>query len=241
MTTEDDLIDTLLTTGPGDPGAGRPEPYATLGARLRDRRQRTDLSLREIARRIGVSASLISQIETGKVQPSVATLYALVRELGGSFDEIMFGEPPPEGVAGEASDSHNGGQGPQPGESPGAAVGAALLNHPPIPLVQRADNRKTLQFNSGVRWERLTAESVPGVEFLYVVYQPGAESGPPGDFQRHSGREWCYIVSGVLHIVVGFESHRLEPGDAITYDSAAPHRLENRGSQPVESIWFQLG
>jgi transcriptional regulator with XRE-family HTH domain len=222
MSTQDNVIGTV----------GRPEPYESLGARLRDRRQQTSLSLRELARRIGVSASLISQIETGKVQPSVATLYALVRELGGSFDELMFGELPPP--IGEPDVD-------VPLPSSGAAVVSALLNHPPVPLVQRRDSRKTLQFNSGVRWERLTAESVPGLEFLYVVYPPGAESGPPGDLQRHSGREWCYIIAGTLDIAVGFDSYQLRPGDSITYDSATPHRLENRGATAVEAVWFQLG
>ena len=224
MTTQDGLIRTT----------GTPEPYEELGARLRDRRQRASLSLREIARRIGVSASLISQIETGKVQPSVATLYALVRELGATFDEIMFGELPPDEQPLDVSREF------MPASPGSGNSAAALLNHPPVPLVQRGDTRKALQFNSGVRWERLTAESVPGVEFLYVSYEPGAQSGPPGDFQRHAGREWCYIISGTLDMVVGFESYTLGPGDAITYNSATPHRLENRGTTPVESVWFQL-
>ena len=53
-----------------------------IGPRLRAQREQLGLSLRELARRIGVSASLISQIERDKVNPSVSTLYALVRELG---------------------------------------------------------------------------------------------------------------------------------------------------------------
>jgi transcriptional regulator with XRE-family HTH domain len=206
-------------------------PYPALGERLRRRRQEAGLSLRELARRIGVSASLISQIETDKVQPSVATLYALVRELGGSFDEIMFGEPPQpaqEAVDGEV-------------ETLAAALTSAMLVHPPVPLVQRAHERKALHLTSGVRWERLTRESVPGMEFLFVVYEPGAESGPPGEFQRHSGREWCYVISGVLDIVVGFDAYVLQPGDSITYDSTVPHRLTNTGTEPVQSVWFQLG
>ena len=48
-----------------------------IGPRLRGQREQLGLSLREIARRIGVSASLISQIERDKVNPSVGTLYAL--------------------------------------------------------------------------------------------------------------------------------------------------------------------
>ena len=211
--------------------ASPPMPYGGLGERLRVRRQDAGISLRELARRIGVSASLISQIETGKVQPSVATLYNLVQELGGSFDEMLFGEPPPAAMAAQ-DDS----------EAPATtALTELMLAHPAVPHVQRSSDRKVLQFTSGVRWERLTKESVPGLEFLFVVYEPGAESGPPDEFQRHSGREWCYIISGTLDIVVGFESYVLHAGDAITYDSTVPHRLTNRGTEPVESIWFQLG
>ena len=47
------------------------------------------MSLRELARRIGVSASLISQIERDKVNPSVSTLYSLVRELGLGMGDLF--------------------------------------------------------------------------------------------------------------------------------------------------------
>lgn len=193
-----------------------------MGARLRARRAEAGLSLRELSRRIGMSASLVSQIETGKVQPSVPTLYALVAELGGSFDDLLFGEsgavdtpPPPTGVF-------------------------SALDHPGVPVVQRAHDRKTLQLGHGVRWERLTKESVPGVEFLYVEYEPGAESGGPDEYQRHSGREWCYVVSGELDITIGFDAYTLAAGDAITFDATTPHRLCNNADEPAVSIWFQL-
>ena len=52
------------------------------------------LSLRELARRIGVSASLISQIERDKVNPSVSTLYALVRELGLAMGDLFSTRAP---------------------------------------------------------------------------------------------------------------------------------------------------
>ena len=67
-----------------------------IGPRLRAQRELLGLSLRELARRIGVSASLISQIERDKVNPSVSTLYALVRELGlGMGDLFSTSEPAP--------------------------------------------------------------------------------------------------------------------------------------------------
>lgn len=50
---------------------------ALIGARLRDLRAARELSLRQLARLIGASPSLLSQIENGKVTPSVDTLYLL--------------------------------------------------------------------------------------------------------------------------------------------------------------------
>src|ERR1700730_8651817 len=60
-----------------------------VGAQLREKRFEIGMSLRELARRLDVSPSLVSQIETGKIQPSVRTLYAIVSELGLSLDEIF--------------------------------------------------------------------------------------------------------------------------------------------------------
>src|SRR2546423_3706375 len=70
------------------------EPASPLGKRLRQERDGLGLSLRELARRLDVSPSLVSQIETGKVQPSVRTLYAMVSELGVSLDDVF---PPDAG------------------------------------------------------------------------------------------------------------------------------------------------
>jgi transcriptional regulator with XRE-family HTH domain len=61
-----------------------------LGRRLREAREEKKIGLRELARRLGVSASLISQIETGKTEPSIKTLFAMVSELELSVNEIVF-------------------------------------------------------------------------------------------------------------------------------------------------------
>jgi len=61
-----------------------------LGQRLRNEREARQIGLRSLAKRVGVSASLISQVERGKVMPSVGTLYAIVRELSLSMDELFM-------------------------------------------------------------------------------------------------------------------------------------------------------
>ena len=59
---------------------------------LREARRGRGLSLRELADRLGVSPSLISQIETGRANPSVSTLYAIAAELDVSLDELLFND-----------------------------------------------------------------------------------------------------------------------------------------------------
>src|SRR5262245_62913668 len=65
-----------------------------VGSRLRTERERLGIGLRELARRVGVSPSLVSQIELDRVNPSVSTLYALVTELGMTMSDV-FGDSPP--------------------------------------------------------------------------------------------------------------------------------------------------
>jgi quercetin dioxygenase-like cupin family protein len=74
-----------------------------------------------------------------------------------------------------------------------------------------------------------------------VTFEVGGASGPEDAFQRHQGHEWGYVVSGTLHVTIGFEDYVLGPGDSISIDSMVPHRLSNQGPEPVHGIWFVLG
>ena len=71
-----------------------------LGPRLRAIRLGQGVGLRELARRLDLSPSSISQIETGKMRPSVRTLYALASEFGVTVDEVLFLRGPPGGGPG---------------------------------------------------------------------------------------------------------------------------------------------
>lgn len=209
-------------TNPSAQRNGRPD-YPEMGEHLREARRARNLSLRTLAERLGVSPSLISQIETGRANPSVSTLYAIAAELDVSLDELLFNDrraPEPAAPA-------------RPGVAPGTMVTA--------PPVQRAADRHAIRLASGVNWERLTTLSEPGIEFLHVTYEVGGASSPPDAFQRHPGHEWGYVLSGRLQVRIGFEEYVLEPGDAISINSSIPHRLATLGDEPVHAIWFVLG
>jgi hypothetical protein len=89
-----------------------------------------------------------------------------------------------------------------------------------------------------VIWERLTTESLPNVDFLYVTYEVGGASSPEHEFQRHGGQEWGYVLSGRLGVTIGFDDHVLEPGDAIALDStaAAPALQPGRRARPRDLV-----
>jgi mannose-6-phosphate isomerase-like protein (cupin superfamily)/DNA-binding XRE family transcriptional regulator len=185
------------------------------------------MSLRELARRVDVSASLVSQIETGRMRPSVPTLHAIVAELGLSLDEIR--EIVESAGVSAAAWAHSRAA-PAPGRT--RRAGAAPQH--------RADQRRVIELGTGVTWERVTAWTDPDVEFMIVVYQPGGGSSADGKLMRHSGREFGLVLSGTLSVTVGFDDHLLGPGDSISFQSTTPHRLRNDGTVEVRAIWVAL-
>ena len=188
-----------------------------VGGRLRAERERLGLSLRELARRVGVSPSLVSQIELDRVNPSVSTLYALVTELGMTMSDVFGDSPSEEPVIRRLREEDESG------------------------LAERPETRRVINLASGVRWERLTPQSDREVEFLYVVYPVGAASCPEDALMTHGGKEYGYVSSGTLGVRVGFDEYELGPGGSIAFDSSSPHRLWAIGEEPVHAVWVVIG
>lgn len=195
--------------------AGLEERLDGIGDRLREERIKAGISQRELARRLGLSASMISQLESGLSKPSVGTLYAIVTELDLSLDMVIRGE-----------DYADTGGNDEPAE----------IN----PLVH-PHQRQSIDLASGVRWEELTATSEDGIDFLHAIYEVGGASTPDESLMRHHGREYGYVVSGKLGIQIGFRVYEMGSGDSIAFDSTRPHRLYNLGDEPVHAIWFVVG
>ena len=76
-----------------------------IGPRIRAERSRRNVTIRALARVIGVSPSLISQIETGKSQPSVSSLYSITSALGLSLEDLFDASDADEPAASPAPTS----------------------------------------------------------------------------------------------------------------------------------------
>lgn len=190
----------------------------SLGARLRAARLERGLSLRSVAQALGVSASLISQVEIGKTQPSVSTLYAMASHLGVSLDELMGLETTP-------------------------ARSTVMFGHEGVPLpdVQRAHENPVIEMENGVRWERLAAGVCGPADAILVTYQPGACSSVEGKLMRHVGIEYAYMLEGELTLYLEFDTYTLGPGDSLQFDSVRPHLYANRGKGIARAVWFVVG
>jgi transcriptional regulator with XRE-family HTH domain len=217
-----------------------PRPVPRVGERLREVRQGRGVSVRALARELGVSASAISQIETGKSQPSVSTLYAMTTALGISVEDVFTVAPsdrPSAGADGTAGSAAGATARGLPG-SVLAAIGASRGQRVG-PVVRPAD-RQVLQLDSGVTWERLGQLPHPHVDFLLITYEPGGSSSSDSDLMRHGGSEYGYLLSGELVLTLGDDELRLGPEDAISFDSTTPHRYRNDGLDPAVGVWLVI-
>ena len=208
-----------------------------LGERLKGIRMKKGLSLRELARQANVSPSFISQIENGKSQPSVATLYSFSQLLDISIDELFDhrAAAPTNAITAHttAVPNGNGRMDPIHAWQPSEYSNRVSVVHP--------SHRPHLTMAEGVIWERLAATPEHAVNFMKISYGPGANTTGGGELVAHEGYEYGYVLSGEVEVEVGDEVFTLRAGESLGFDSSIPHVLRNVGSEVFEGIWFVHG
>ena len=188
-----------------------------LGLKLRNEREAHGTSVRSFARTLGVSPSLVSQIERGLVMPSVGTLYGMCSELGLTLD-YLFDQSTQSATARAKTRS----------------------GRPRVAAVDRGQGRKRIHLANGVHWELLTPQSNDRAEFWRVEYEVGAASCPEDALVRHGGSEHGYVLSGRLGVKIGSETFELRAGDSVSFNSENPHRLWTIGKKPALAMWVVL-
>ena len=210
-----------------------------IGEKLRFARQRSRLNLRELARKADISASMLSQIETGKAYPSVRSIYDIAAALDLPVD-YFFPDQTVDQLATITESSLVGDR-----ELNASEMRDVQLNRPtdlnrPVTeaigaRILHASDRPTISLKGGVTWMRLTASAESNAEFLEVIYAVGASSGET--LSHHQGREFGLILEGELIVQLGFDEHVLRPGDSIVFNSETPHRLLNHSTHPMRAVW----
>jgi transcriptional regulator with XRE-family HTH domain len=208
----------VVTSEPGDLEALTPE---SLGARLRELRTASGVSLRALAARLGISPSAVSQIERGVMRPSVSRLIGYVGAIGVPLSAVFEtgAEKAPEGPAGA--------RGPAEEEiTPESAAPGEQFQF----AIRRSWEIAPLMLGGGVTFRRLSPVSTPGVEFFESTYPPNSMSNAHGELLRHDGYEVGAVTAGELTVEFDTDVVTLAAGDSITYPCSRPHLISNRSA-----------
>jgi transcriptional regulator with XRE-family HTH domain/mannose-6-phosphate isomerase-like protein (cupin superfamily) len=199
----------------------------SLGRRLRELRSQSGLSLRALARSLDISASAVSQIETGVMVPSVNRLIAIVTALGVPLSAAF--EAPGADLSASRALANTLGE-----------KLAGLTDHTVAAdgyVISRAGRVNDMNLETGVVYRRLSPGPVPGLEIFESTYPAGSTGSAHGDLIRHDGVEIGSITSGTLTITFESDLVTLSAGDSITFPATRPHRLSNRSGEPCVAVW----
>jgi transcriptional regulator with XRE-family HTH domain len=215
-----------------------------IGEKLRTARLRQNMSLRELAEKAEVSASLLSQIENGKANPSVRSIYSIAAALSLPVDYFFPEDDNSEqetesapSAINQMTPSHFRAMQDQGLLAEADPFAEQQAQHPKGPVVCK-NMRASIELMGGVIWDRLTPSSEENIEFMEVSYAVGATSGRA--MSHHLGREYGLVLEGELTVDLGFERYVMQAGDSIAFDSTMPHRMTNAGPVPVRAIWVVL-
>lgn len=192
------------------------------------------MTMRELARRIGLAPSHLSKIERGLANPSVGALWTISDELGIPIAEL-FGDA--GSVPSRAGADRSGSGWERPATDTVPAVAQTSTPVEVFAPVVDPGCREAIRM-AGVEFQRLTPHDDLAIEFMEVRHEVGA--GDPETY-RHRGREYGLVLEGRLQVEIGFAKYVLDPGWSVAFDSSTPHRVLNIGDTPAVAVWVVVG
>lgn len=180
--------------------------FTFIGKLITQMREEHTLSLEELATRSGISVEKLTDIESGKINPSIGVLIKISRALGARLGTLLDGQENYGAVvtrAREAIPSNNAGS--------------------PSPASEHLNFYSLAQGKSDRHME----------PFIIEVAQNTSSNELKSE---HEGEEFLHVIDGTIEVRYGAEVHRLERGDSIYYDSIVPHVINNVSTQPARIL-----
>ncbi|NHZ71708.1 MAG: helix-turn-helix domain-containing protein [Aquificales bacterium] len=195
--------------------------YDAIGLQIKKRRLEMDMTARELARRTGLSASFISQLERGKTKVSLESLRLIAENLDVSILHFLSEDPTTSTQTIESS------SGTEPRLKP--------EGYDPV---VRADKRPQLTFpDSGVSYELLTLDLSRSMESICGRLAPG--TGNIVRRLRMPTEEFIYVLSGALMVGLKSGEYVLNPGDTIYFEGAELMQLIC-ASEDEDAVWVSV-
>ena len=181
------------------------------GKRIRALRLQQDMTCRELAERIGVSKSMISQVERGEAYPSIPTLEKLSDALGVPLSCFF-----------DVSEKEAGGE--------EAAEGVVNC------VVRKGQHKIILMPETHDRYQVLTPTiGRNAFEFLLIEFPPHSPETQIDCFV-HRGEECFYVLEGKLELNLDGRIYTVEAGDSGYFGSYSRHSFRNRSNRTAKTI-----
>jgi transcriptional regulator with XRE-family HTH domain len=200
----------------------------TIGSRLKEKRQEEGISIRELARRTGLTASFISQVENGKANVSLDSLRRISEALGVQMlyflseieteVEVEAREEPESEAAQTVFDRHQ-------------------LFDRTSPLIRNAMRAQLYLPDSGVTYELLTSRLDHKMEAFMGRIAPGTAN--IASRLSIPTEEFVYCLSGAMKVGIRGQVYVLEAGDAIYFNGTDLTQMSN-ASETEETSWLSV-
>ena len=104
------------------------------------------------------------------------------------------------------------------------------------PVLRRAE-RPALPVMNGQRKSLLSRRPLTQFETYLAEFEPGGSSGTE-QYVHGDSHEMLFVMNGRVQLDLGPDSHVLEDGDCIEYQSSVPHRVINIGPSSAEVLFI---
>ena len=204
-----------------------PDGSPTVGSKIKEKRQDESLSIRELARRTGLTASFISQVENEKANVSLDSLRRISEALGVQmlyFLSDLGAEP--QSVTKEPAK-----------ETPENKPEAMQLFDRSCPLIKKNLRPRMYLPDSGITYELLTSRLDHKMEAFMGQIAPG--TGNVAGRLSIPTEEFMYCLTGVLKVGIRDQVYTLEAGDSIYFDGSDLTSISS-GSDTEETVWISV-
>ena len=187
------------------------ERIQDLGKVILSERKKQGLTQKQLADRLGISHSYISQVERGLILPSLSVL----RELSAGLNipvSVLFNSS-------QKSGKWNG--------------------RIPIQIVRKEERLTLIYPGSSAKNELLLPEFNLNFSITWLTFPPHSKTKPIGNYMLN-GQFHAVVVSGELIFNFCSESYKLRRGDAFLYDVSMDHNFVNEEDEIAELILYTM-
>ncbi|THB80593.1 MAG: helix-turn-helix domain-containing protein [Desulfobacteraceae bacterium] len=172
-----------------------------LGSKIRNLRKQRAMTLQEVSDATGLSKPLLSQVENNIAAPPIATLIKISTALGVKISHFFREQNHENRVVVVKKDQR---------------YGIKKLSH------------HNKEMGIGYRYESLAYPMVgKQMEPFIAEIEPRKEQEML--YNDHKGEEFLHVMEGTVEFKSSDQTHTLEMGDSIYFDSSIPHALRGIG------------